>query len=310
MEDQAQGAVDPLETAAALIANSQESDPIEEDDEEQDDATQDETEGDESDADESATETPKRELLFAGQKFELPEGTPDEVAAKVEEIGKNLQGDYTRKTQELVSREKQAAEIVQRELDQGRQQVQQAINQAHAVIQAFGGLMDPAQLAQLAAEDPSAYVQQQARQQQLSAYLGQLNQQAQLLNQQAEQVQAQQREAAKQEAWQRLTQEGFTRDTLQKTWNDAKEVYGLSDERLSQVLDADSWLVMRDAIAYRQLKAKAPTVTKAASEAPKLPQAKQPMPKEVREKLDARKAVSRRGGASMRDLAAFIAINR
>lgn len=310
MEDQAQGAVDPLETAAALIANSQESDPIEEDDEEQGDATQDETEGDESDAEQSATETPKRELLFAGQKFELPEGVSDEVASKVEEIGKNLQGDYTRKTQELVSREKQAAEIVQRELDQGRQQVQQAINQAHAVIQAFGGLMDPAQLAQLAAEDPSAYVQHQARQQQLSAYLGQLNQQAQLLNQQAEQVQAQQREAAKQEAWQRLTQEGFTRDTLQKTWNDAKEVYGLSDERLSQVLDADSWLVMRDAIAYRQLKAKAPTVTKAASEAPKLPQAKQPMPKEVREKLDARKAVSRRGGASMRDLAAFIATNR
>lgn len=292
MADQAQGAVDPLETAAALIANSHESDPIEEDDEEQDDAPQDETEGDESDAEQSATETPKRELLFAGQKFELPEGTPDEVAAKVEEIGKNLQGDYTRKTQELVSREKQAAEIVQRELDQGCQQVQQAINQAHAVIQAFGGLMDPAQ------------------QQQLSAYLGQLNQQAQLLNQQAEQVQAQQREAAKQEAWQRLTQEGFSRDTLQKTWNDAKEVYGLSDERLAQVLDADSWLVMRDAIAYRQLKAKAPTVTKAASEAPKLPQAKQPMPKEVREKLDARKAVSRRGGASMRDLAAFIAANR
>lgn len=310
MEDQAQGAVDPLETAAALIANSHESDPIDEDDEEQDDAPQDETEGENSDAEESATETPKRELLFAGQKFELPEGTPDEVAAKVEEIGKNLQGDYTRKTQELVSREKQAAEIVQRELDQGRQQVQQAINQAHAVIQAVGGLMDPAQLAQLAAEDPSAYVQHQARQQQLSAYLGQLNQQAQLLNKQAEQVQAQQREAAKQEAWQRLTQEGFTRDTLQKTWNDAKEVYGLSDERLSQVLDADSWLVMRDAIAYRQLKAKAPTVTKAASEAPKLPQAKQPMPKEVREKLDARKAVSRRGGASMRDLAAFIATNR
>lgn len=310
MEDQAQGAVDPLETAAALIANSNESDPIEEDDEEQDDAPQDETEGDESDADEGATETPKRELLFAGQKFELPEGVPDEVASKVEEIGKNLQGDYTRKTQELVSREKQAAEIVQRELDQGRQQVNQAINQAHAVIQAFGGLMDPAQLAQLAAEDPTAYVQHQARQQQLSAYLGQLNQQAQLLEQQAQQVKAQQVEVAKQEAWQRLTQEGFTRDTLQKTWNDAKEVYGLSDERLSQVLDADSWLVMRDAIAYRQLKAKAPTVTKAASEAPKLPQAKQPMPKEVREKLDARKAVTRRGGASMRDLAAFIASNR
>lgn len=311
MEDQAPGAVDPLDAAASLIANSaDESGDIEDDDEEQVEASETEAEDSEDATDkESATEAP-REVLFAGQKFTLPEGLPPEVIAQVEEVGKNLQGDYTRKTQELVSREKQAAEIVQRNLNEGRQQVQQAIYQAHAVIQAVGGLMDPTQLAQLASEDPTAYVQHQARQQQLQAYLGNLQQQAQMVEQQAQAVAAQRAEIAKQESWQRLNAEGIDTAGLQKLWNEAKQSYSfLNDERLSQVIDAESWLVLRDAIAYRQLKAKAPTVTKAAKEAPKLPEAKQPMPKEVRAKLDARKAVTRRGGASMRDLAAFIATN-
>lgn len=310
MTDQANEAIDPMDAAAALIANSlDESDPPE-DDEEQDAAPEDagEESEDAETAEEGATEAPK-EVVFAGQKFDLPANTPPEVVEKVAEIGKQLQGDYTRKTQELASREKQAAEIVQNELNQGRQHINQALQQAHAVIQAVGGFMDPAQLAQLAETDPAAWIQANARQQQLSAYLGQVQQQAQALEQQAKQAEAQRMEAAKQEAWQRLNAEGIDRKGLEKLWADAKQTFSLTDERLSQVLDADSWLVLRDAIAYRQLKAQTPAVTKKVAEAPQLPKAKQPMPQEVRQKLDARKAVTRKGGASMRDLAAFIATN-
>lgn len=311
MTDQAKEAIDPMDTAAALIANSvDESDPPEEE-EEQVEAT--EEAGEESEdappEEESATEAPK-EVVFAGQKFDLPANTPPEVVEKVAEIGKQLQGDYTRKTQELASRERQAAEIVQNELTQGRQQINQALLQAQAVIQAVGGVMDPAQLAQLAETDPTAWVQANARQQQLSAYLAQVQQHAQALEQQAQQVEMQRTEAAKQEAWQRLNAEGIDRNGLEKLWTDAKQTFPfITDERLSQVLDAESWLVLRDAIAYRQLKAQTKEVTKKVAEAPKLPQAKQPMPQEVRQKLDARKAVTRKGGASMRDLAAFIATN-
>ena len=129
------------------------------------------------------------------------------------------------------------------------------------------------------------------------------------LDQQVKQADAQRMEAAKQEAWQRLNAEGIDRKGLEKLWMDAKQTFNLTDERLSQVLDADSWFVLRDAIAYRQLKAQTPAVTKKVAEAPQLPKAKQPMPQEVRQKLDARKAVTRKGGASMRDLAAFIATN-
>jgi len=311
MTDQANEAIDPMDTAAALIANSlDESEPPEED-EEQPEATE-ETGEESEDAqpeEEGATEAPK-EVVFAGQKFDLPANTPPEVVEKVAEIGKQLQGDYTRKTQELASREKQAAEIVQNELNQGRQHINQALQQAQAVIQAVGGFMDPAQLAQLAETDPAAWIQANARQQQLSAYLGQVQQQAQALEQQAKQAEAQRMEAAKQEAWQRLNAEGIDRKGLEKLWADAKQTFSLTDERLSQVLDADSWLVLRDAIAYRQLKAQTPAVTKKVAEAPQLPKAKQPMPQEVRQKLDARKAVTRKGGASMRDLAAFIATNQ
>ena len=311
MTDQANEAIDPMDTAAALIANSlDESDPPEED-EEQPEATE-ETGEESEDAqpeEEGATEAPK-EVVFAGQKFDLPANTPPEVVEKVAEIGKQLQGDYTRKTQELASREKQAAEIVQNELKQGQQHINQALQQARAVIQAVGGFMDPAQLAQLAETDPAAWVQANARQQQLGAYMAHLQQQAQELDQQVKQADAQRMEAAKQEAWQRLNAEGIDRKGLEKLWMDAKQTFNLTDERLSQVLDADSWLVLRDAIAYRQLKAQTPAVTKKVAEAPQLPKAKQPMPQEVRQKLDARKAVTRKGGASMRDLAAFIATNQ
>lgn len=311
MTDQANEAIDPMDAAAALIANSlDESDPPE-DDEEQDAAPEDagEESEDAETEEEGATEAPK-EVVFAGQKFDLPANTPPEVVEKVAEIGKQLQGDYTRKTQELASREKQAAEIVQNELNQGRQHINQALQQAQAVIQAVGGFMDPAQLAQLAETDPAAWIQANARQQQLSAYLGQVQQQAQALEQQAKQAEAQRMEAAKQEAWQRLNAEGIDRKGLEKLWADARQTYDLTDERLSAAVDADSWLVLRDAIAYRQLKAQTPAVTKKVAEAPQLPKAKQPMPQEVRQKLDARKAVTRKGGASMRDLAAFIATNQ
>ena len=310
MTDQASEAIDPMDTAINLIANSlEESDPPEED-EEQVEATE-ETGEESEDAqpeEDGATEAPK-EVVFAGQKFDLPANTPTEVAEKLAEIGKQLQGDYTRKTQELTSREKQAAEIVQNELKQGQQHINQALQQARAVIQAVGGFMDPAQLAQLAETDPAAWVQANARQQQLGAYMAHLQQQAQELDQQVKQADAQRMEAAKQEAWQRLNAEGIDRKGLEKLWMDAKQTFNLTDERLSQVLDADSWLVLRDAIAYRQLKAQTPAVTKKVAEAPQLPKAKQPMPQEVRQKLDARKAVTRKGGASMRDLATFIATN-
>lgn len=310
MTDQAQAAIDPMQTAVDLIANSDdESDDL--DNEEQIDGLP-EGEGEESEdapEEEGATEAPKREVLFAGQKFEIPEGTPPEVAAKIEETGKNLQADYTRKTQDLVSREQQAAAVVQRDLDQGRQHVASAIQQAQAIVQAFGGFMDPAQLAQLADQDQAEWVRQSARQNQLAQYMGQLQQHQQALEEQAKQAQTQRDEAAKQQAWQRLNEEGVTREVLQKTWADAKAVFPfLSDEKLSQVLDAESWLVLRDAVAYRQLKAGKPAIAKKVAEAPKLPQGKQPMTKEVRDMLDARKAVSRKG-AGMRDLAAFIAIN-
>lgn len=310
MEDQADTAVDPFEQAVNLIANSEEeSDDL--DNEVQEDAP----EGDEdesSDADEtSATDAPKREVQFAGQKFEIPEGTPEEVAVKVEEIGKNLQADYTRKTQDLVSREKQAAEVVQRELDTGRQHIQQAMQQAQALIQVTGGFMDPSELVQLAETNPQEASRIDLRQRQLQAYLGQLHQQAQALEQQSEQAQKRADAAAMEEAWQRLESEGVNREALSKLWVDAKTAFGLSDARLSKVLDADSWLILREAVAHRQLKAQKPAVTKQAAAAPKLPEApKRPMSKDDRARLDARKAVQRRGGAGLRDLAAFIETNK
>ena len=308
MDDQANEAIDPMDQAASLIANSlDESEPPEEDEEQTEAPEEPGEESEDAEAEEaSATEAPK-EVVFAGQKFDLPANTPPEVVEKVAEIGKQLQGDYTRKTQELASREKQAAEIVQNELNQGRQQVQAAISQIEAAIQNIGGFLDPVQMEYLKAEDQKEWGIRFRLQ---NGFL-QASQQLQQLNDQDEQLKARRAEAAKHEAWQRLSAEGIDRNGLQKLWVDAKESFSfLTDDRLSQVLDAESWLVLRDAIAYRQLKAQKPAISKKVAEAPQLPKPKQPMPQDVRQKLDARKAVTRKGGASMRDLAAFIATNQ
>ena len=126
MSDQATDAVDPMEKAMSLIANSEEeSDELEDDEQLQ--ATEDEGEESEDGEDTATEETPAVVIEFAGNKFEVPEGTPPELVGKVQEIGKNLQADYTRKTQELVSRETQAAEIVKNDLEQGRRVVATAI---------------------------------------------------------------------------------------------------------------------------------------------------------------------------------------
>ena len=306
MDDQANEAIDPMDQAASLIANSlDESEPLEEDEEQTEAPEEPGEESKDAEAEEAgATEAPK-EVVFAGQKFDLPANTPPEVVEKVAEIGKQLQGDYTRKTQELASREKQAAEIVQNELNQGRQQVQAAISQIEAAIQNIGGFLDPVQMEYLKAEDQKEWGIRFRLQ---NGFL-QASQQLQQLNDQDEQLKARRAEAAKQEAWQRLNAEGIDRKGLEALWSGAKEAYGFTDERLSQAIDAESWLVLRDAIAYRQLKAQKPAISKKVAEAPQLPKPKQPMPQDVRQKLDARKAVTKKGGASMRDLAAFIATN-
>lgn len=309
MAEQADTALDPFEKAIDLIANSSESD-----EEGQVDGASDQDEEEPTDDDPAPGEKASGEkaseatvVEFAGQKFAIPDGTPPDLVESVKEVGKSLQADYTRKTQELVSREQQAAELVSREYEQGKQQVEQAIQQAYAVMTAFGGVMSPQELAQLAQTDQSEWVKQSARQQQLQHYLNDLHQRHQAITEQHTKHQEQQKEAAKQQAWQRLNSEGIDRDALAKLWSDAKNSYEfLSDERLSNVLDAESWLVLRDAIAYRQLKASKPGVTAKVTAAPRLPEGKKPMSKEDRAFLDSRKSVMRRGGARIGDLAAFI----
>jgi hypothetical protein len=192
-------------------------------------------------------------------------------------------------------------------LEAGKQRAEQAVSQVHAIVQTLGGILDPVQMEQLRHNNPDEW----AVRYRMQSSITQAQQHASELSQQAQQAQAQAKEVAKREAWQRLSEEGIDRPTLEKLWGDAKGAYSfLSDERLGQVLDAESWLVLRDAIAYRNLKAQTPAISKRVAEAPKVPQAKTPMSQEVRERLDARKAVSKRGGASMRDLARFIATNK
>lgn len=320
MTDQANEAIDPMDAAAALIANSlEESDPPE-DDEEQDAAPEDagEESEDAETEEEGATEAPK-EVVFAGQKFDLPANTPPEVVEKVAEIGKQLQGDYTRKTQELASREKQAAEIVQNELNQGRQRVGTALEQANLVAQALfatGRIMSRAQIAELAQVNPSEAFVRQAELNQFEDVYRQLTQQAEQQKQEREDEKARDENARRA----RLAEGTDKTREYVKTlpdWSpkvDAELSAYTADwgQAAREEIAANPvfYTAVMKAMKYDGLTAQKPAISKKVAEAPQLPKAKQPMPQEVRQKLDARKAVTRKGGASMRDLAAFIATNQ
>ena len=228
-----------------------------------------------------------------------------EVDEKELIAGYQRHADYSRKTAELARREEQAVEIVRAKVSEAQNHYVQQAQMAQALVARLAGLRSPEEMLELSRQDPAAYVAEQARQQQVHSMIAGLQNQWQ-----QEQFRAQQdRQEALQQSfarcWGVLGQKGIDKPKLQHIFETVSKDYGISQDRFATLNDPAVVMVMKDAVAYRELQKKKSEVTQKAAAAPRLPQ-KSPVPRaDTQDKKRVERLRSGRG--SRDDLAAFIA---
>jgi len=248
------------------------------------------------------------------QKFKVPvkgeDGSDTEIEVDAKELiaGYQRHADYTRKTQELGNREREAHELVSRRLEEGRNHYMQEAQKAHAAIRTLAGLKTDAEMAQLAATDQAAWVQERARADAIKGVLSQIEQGMTLEQQQLQHQQQVAQQQEFQKAWGVLGQQGIDKPKLKGIFDGVAKAYGVEETRFANVTDPKVVLIMRDALAYRELKEKAAAVKKQVKTAPNLPAQRQKVPQkeQVNKRLDQK---FRSGKAGVRDLARFLETN-
>lgn len=262
------------------------------------------------DADEEAEEaepTPERKIKVT---LKGDDGTETEQEVSEDELvkGYHRQSDYTRKMQALTEREDQAVQFLKTKHNEVAKQYTEKAELTLRAVAQMAGLRSESDMAQLAHDDPAAWVQENQRQQSISRYLQNLSQELQgerqRMTQEQEQANAQAIEKQARKTWEVLASEKIDKPKLAAIYQDVNKQYGFSNEELSNVYDHRLVQMMRDATAYRALKAKAPEVTRKVNAAPPLP-SKQATPAAERKRhaIDAR---FKGGRAKLSDLAAYL----
>lgn len=285
--------------------NVDESDSEETTDEDTNDDSDDEGEADEGEDDEEPAPVEKITLKVKGE-----DGKEETVEATLEELESSYmrQQDYTRKTQALATRENDAVQFFTQKHEEIRNQYLQQAELTRSAIVNLAGFKSESEMEQLAYDDPAMWVSENQRQKQISGYLNQLDQSIQGEKQQATQ-QAEQAEKTRKaqlftNTWAALQKEGIDKPKLEKIYGDVAKNYGYSQEELSTVLDHRAVQVMRDAVAFRALKAQKADVTKKVQAAPRLPTRQTQPANERRDRALDEKFKS--GRAKLNDLAAFL----
>lgn len=247
----------------------------------------------------------------SGRKFKVTVKGEDGADQTLEVDDKELiagyqrHADYTRKTQELGSKEREITQVLAKKHEEVQSYYVQQAQMARVAVQQLAGLKSADEMAMLAQTDPAAWVQEQQRERAVHGVLAQIEQGLQAEKARAEQMNEQNRQAALNQAWQVLQAEGIDRPKLQTLYTKAAEAYKFAPEDLAQLMDPKAVLVLRDAMAYRELKARKAEVTKQAAKAAPLPAQRQSAPKnEQRMKSLDRRFSS--GKAKLSDLAAFL----
>lgn len=278
MSDQATPAVE--DPSAALLSALDDAPPEEEQEEGET------VEGEESEAVEEASEEDDKPAV--DQKFRVKvkndAGEDEERDLSLEELaaGYMQSADYTRKTQAIAQQQKQAQEQAFQAVQQTTQQAQQQLQALQRlVLTAAAPELSQVNWQQLAMEDPARYVQLQARQQQLSQVLGEINAENQRLQQQQEEAAAKQRDQAIKQSLDYLSREipGFNLEKERKGLFDAGRKYGFDEAELSAVIDGRMLHVLRDAAKWRELQTAKPKAMQKVVEAPKVIKPAAPQPK-------------------------------
>lgn len=258
--------------------------------------------------DDSAEDKPDQ---TSGRKFKVTVKGEDgaDLTQEVDEkeliAGYQRHSRFTQEMQALARREEQAVEVVRAKVSEAQNHYVQQAQMAQALVARLAGLRSPEEMLELSRVDPASYVAEQARQQQVHSMIAGLQNQWQ-----QEQFRAQQQQqAALQEnfskCWNVLGQKGIDKPKLQHIFETVSRDYGIPMQSFATLADPAAVLVMKDAVAYRELQKKTAEVKKKVDAAPRLPQ-KQSVP---RNDTQDRKRVDRlrTGRGSRDDLAAFIA---
>lgn len=316
-------AADSIEDLAAFLGGEPEE---AHEDEEQADSQPDDGVGDPDDAsDESSENDPEDEDnredeeepedQTSGKTFKVTvkgEDGADVVEEVTEEeltAGYLRQKAFTQKTMELSNRERQAAEIVQQKVTEATQHALQQAQMARAAVVQLAGLRSEHELAQLAHEDPHAWIQEQQRMKAVGSLLQQLEGTitAEQRKLQETQQQAEREQIAK--AWEVLSAKGIDQKKLGDIYGKVAEAYEVTPGQLAKLLEPGLALALKDAIAYRELQAKKPQITQKVKEAERLPTQKKTVPANERQNRSLSQKFSS-GRAKVNDLAAFIANNK
>lgn len=229
-----------------------------------------------------------------------------EVDQKELIAGYQRQRDYTVKTQALAERERQAFEVVTSEIEKSRNHYMQQAQLAHMAVRELAGLRSDEEMAVLAQTDPSLWVQEQQRAAAVRARLQQIQHGVQSEQAQAQQMQAQQRQQLFSRAWDVLQEKGIDKPKLAGIYQEAAKRYGFGEQEFGNVYDPRIVLALRDAVAYRALHDKKPAVQQKAQAAPKLPATKQPVARQEAKVRQLESRFTRKGGAKLDDLAAYL----
>lgn len=308
MDDLAEFLVDNSDADAAETTdeeNGQTSDESDKDNSEELDT--DPADDESTDKDDESEDAEKQTSL----KFKVPVKGDDGIDTTIEVDEKELvsgyqrHADYTRKTQELATKEREVTQVIATKLQEGQSYYMQQAQMAHAAVRQFAGLRSPEEMAQLAQTDPAAWVQEQQRERYVAATLQQLEHGLQRETAEQENQRKQDEARAYEDTWTELKKDGLDKPALKKIFDTMQEKYKVPPSKLATVYDPILVRIMRDAAAYQELKDKKAAVTKRAIEAPKLPAQRQSVPKQQQRDV----AINKRfvsGKAKLSDLAAFL----
>lgn len=273
------------------------------------DETTDEPTNDDSDEPEESDDEPApvEKVTF---KVKGEDGVEETVEATHEEIASSYmrQKDYTKKTQALATRENEAVQFLTQKHEEIRQNYLSQAELTRSAIVNMAGLRSEQEMAELANTDPAAWVAENQRQRQIGNYLNQLDDSIHGEKQKAAHQASQADNARKAqlftETWAALQKEGIDKPKLESIYGSVVKNYGYSQEELATVLDYRMVQVMRDAVAFRALKAQKADVTKKVQAAPPMPTRQAQPANERRDReLDAK---FKSGKAKLNDLAAFL----
>jgi len=277
---------------------------------EDDPAEGDDPEGDEPDADDPDEEAKPK----VGLKFKVPVKGEDGAETTIEVDEKELiagyqrHSDYTKKMQGIARERDEVHTVVRQEIDQGRRFFMSQAQMAQDVVRQIAGLRSPQEMAVLAQSDPGLWVQENAREQQIKGLMQTVSHAVEQQQLQAQQEQQTHVAQQFQHAWGVLGQKGIDKPALKGIYESASKHYGFPMENWKNLYDPSVILMLRDAVAYQDLKAKSaamPKKAKVAAQAPRLPAARQSVPPTERSNQKLEKKF-RNGTAGLNDLARFV----